>query len=414
MSKKELSQIPVFSQLKKGEIKQKEAAKKLRLSIRQVQRKLIVYCKRGAKGLVHKSRGKPSNHCLPTKFKTETLSLIKEHYPDFGPTFAAEKLEEIHKVTINHETLRLLMIKNGLWTINGGPITAHIWRERKDCLGEMVQLDGSPHDWFEGRGPKCTLIAFIDDATSNILWLQFAKEEATVDMMLATQEYLIKHGRPISIYADRGKCFKVNLNNEEGDKMTQYHRALSELDIELIHARSPQAKGRVERLFGTLQDRLVKELRLAKINDMETANKFLRDTYLEKHNKRFAVVAKKEANLHRSLRGYELNRIFCLKEERKVKNDLTIQYKNQWFQISPKQPTIVNPGTIVTVEEGLRGEITISLRKCVLKHTSISKEQREREKQIQQKPVEIKPRVQWIPPQTHPWRMKQKATFLNC
>lgn len=417
MSRKELNQVPVLSQLKAGQIRQKEAAKKLRLSIRQVQRKLARYRQYGARGLIHRARGKPGNHCLSSQLKAQALSLVKKHYPDFGPTFAAEKLAEEHRLKIHHETLRLLMVEKGLWTIHGGPITAHIWRERKDCFGEMIQLDGSPHDWFEGRGPKCTLLAFIDDATSSLMWLQFVEEEATVSMMEATQAYLLAYGRPLSFYADRGKCFKVNIHNEEEDKFTQFQRALSELDIELIHARSPQAKGRVERLFGTLQDRLVKELRLAGIRDIAQANAFLRDVYLEKHNQKFAVAPKKEANLHRCSKGYDFRRIFCLKEERKVKNDFTVQYKKQWFQLQPKQPTTVSPGTIVTVEESLQREITLSLRKCVLKHTAITKEQRERERLAQLKPITeemIKPRVPWIPPANHPWRMKQKATFLNC
>lgn len=415
MTRKELSQTTVFTDLKHQRIRQKEAAKKLNLSVRQVQRKLKRYLKQGALGLAHRGRGQRGNRSLPKALKNKAISLMKKYYPDFGPTLACEKLWENHALKINKETLRLTLIEKGLWRNGHGALTVHVWRERRDCRGELVQLDGSPHDWFEGRAPKCTLLAFIDDASSELLWLEFAHEETTVALMRATETYLQEAGRPLSFYTDRGKVFKVNIHNEENDRFTQYQRALSELDIELIHARSPQAKGRVERLFGTLQDRLVKELRLKKISDMVTANTFLRDVYRQKHNQKFTVTPKQGADLHRSLQGYDLKRIFCLKEERKVRNDFTVQYKKQWLQLDPKQMVMLTPQTVITVEESLSGELLLSLRGKALKHTIITDEQRAKRKEEKNQLIQPKPqRVPWIPPANHPWRQRQKATFLNC
>lgn len=401
MSRKELSHVPVFAQLAKRVIAQADAAQKLRLSVRQVQRKLCAYRKRGPRSLVHRLRGRPSNHRLPAGLKDRALALIQDHYPDFGPTFAAEKLAERQGLVIHHETLRLLLIERGFWRPHHGSLTVHLWRERKDCRGEMVQADGSPHRWFEDRAPACTLLAFIDDATSALLWLEFVEGESTAALMMATWRYLEREGRPLSLYVDRGGVFRVNIHNAEEDKLTQYARALRELDIELIHARSPQAKGRVERVFGTLQDRLVKELRLAGISTIPEANRFLREVYLEKHNAKFAVSPKNSTDLHRDLRGYDLQNIFCTREERTVRNDLTIQYQKRWFQLAPQQPTIVTPGTVVTVSAALGGTIALSLRACTLRFHEIAERPQTRET-----PSVPTLRTPWKPPADHPWRRR--------
>lgn len=401
MSKRELAQISVFAQLKKYAIPQQDAAKKLRLSIRQVRRKLRAYRQEGSKSLVHRLRGRPSNHRIDQQKKSGALHLIQTRYPDFGPTFAAEKLAENHHVTIHHETLRRAMIAEGLWRPHHGALTVHLWRERKDCRGEMVQADGSLHAWFENRAPACTLLAFIDDATSELLWLAFVDGESTAALMTATWQYLEHEGRPLSLYVDRGGVFRVNIHNEEQDKLTQYARALRELDIELIHARSPQAKGRVERLFGTLQDRLVKELRLVGISTIAEANRFVREVYLKKHNAKFAVAAKRPADLHRALRGYDLRAIFCTREARTVRNDLTLQYKRRLFQVSPQQPTIVTPGTVITVAEALDGAVALSLRSCELRFTEIAERPHP-----PKTPLVLKPHIPWRPPANHPWRRR--------
>jgi len=310
MSKKEIEQIPIFEDLKKKTIKQKHAAQLLNLSIRQIKRKLKNYRRFGAKSLLHANRGKPGNRQFDSIIVEQALSLIENYYPDFAPTFASEKLLENHNLLINRETLRQKMIKGGLWISKAKKVTHHKWRERKACFGELVQLDGSPHKWFEDRAPACCLLAFIDDSTSQILHLEFMPEEATIPVMKATKTYIELYGRPLELYVDRGKVFKVNLNNPDGEKITQYRRSLEELNIKVIYARSPQAKGRVERLFGTLQDRLVKELRLANISTMGEANDFVKNIYLPKHNQKFAVEAKEKQNLHKSMQGYDLDEIF--------------------------------------------------------------------------------------------------------
>lgn len=403
MSKKELNQVGVFEDLKNKIIKQKEAAKILDLSIRQVKRKVKAYRRFGAVSLIHKNRGKPSNHRLREDDIEKVLNLVKANYSDFGPKFAAEKLAEIHKVKINRETLRLNMIKAGLWKPKIKKVNRHYFRERKESLGEMVQLDGSPHHWFENRAPECILLAFIDDATSRILNLELVTSESTLTLMKSTKDYLFDFGRPVSLYVDRGGVYKVNIHNEDEEKITQYKRAVDEADIKLIWARSPQAKGRVERLFKTLQDRLVKELRLRDISDIKTANEFLKNEYIDKHNAMFAVSAKNETNLHRPIIGYDLEQIFCLKEERNVTSDMTVRYKNKWFQLEKKQPTLIFPQNKIEVWESLNREITFHIRKCQLNVKKLE------EKPVKVKDIkEVKPKIIWTPPANHPWRQYQK------
>ena len=399
MARKELNQVSVFEDLKNKKIKQGEAAKMLSLSLRQIKRKIKEYRRTGVASLIHKSRGKPSNHRLSEDKINLVLDLVREKYPDFGPTFAAEKLLEIDGLTVNPETLRLRMIEAGIWKPKIKKVNRHYCRERKESLGEMVQLDGSPHRWFEQRAPACTLLAFIDDATSKILHLEFAESESTAALMESTGSYIEEFGRPVSLYADRGSVYKVNLGNEDGDKITQYKRALDEIDIKLIWARSPQAKGRVERLFETLQDRLVKELRLRGIDDIKTANQFLKAEYIDKHNTMFAVVAKSKTNLHRPITGYDMDTIFCLKEKRKINCDMTIRYKNSWLQLETKQPTLIFPKNIVEVWESLDREVTVHLRAYQLNFNRLAAKPL-RIKEIK----ELRTRKLWVPPTDHPWR----------
>lgn len=413
MSQKELDRVAVFEQLKSKTIKQREAAKMLNLSIRQIKRKLKAYRISGAVSLVHHARGKPGNHTVAEELKLRAINLVSEKYPDFKPSFASEKLQENHDLVINHETLRLLMISHGLWIAGKRKVTHRAWRERKACLGELIQLDGSPHAWFEDRGEKCTLLAFIDDATSQIMHLEFIYEEATIPVMQATKRYLERHGRPVELYVDRGKVFKVNQHNLNNDKVTQYGRAVDELGIKLSFARSPEAKGRVERLFETLQDRLVKELRLANIPTITEANIFLQGSYIAKHNQKFAVAPREPTNLHQPIKGYDLDEILSVKEERVVNSDFTIQYHNRWFQLGANQPTLLFPKNSIVVSQFLDNTINLSIRKMKLQFTEISKPVR--------KPVPILAKhvvtTPWRPAPNHPWRQNQnqpKVTFLNC
>lgn len=400
MSRKEIDQVSIFEKLKNKGIKQSDAAKMLDLSVRQVKRKIKDYRRIGAKCLIHGNRGKTGNRRIDEEKAKLAIELIKEKYSDFGPTLAAEKLLEIHSLEFDHETLRRLMTKEGLWKVKiVRTITKHFWRERKPCFGEMVQLDGSPHDWFEGRAEKCTLIAFIDDATSQILWLEFAKSESVESLMKSTRSYIETYGKPASFYADRGSVYKVNKNNPDNDKITQYGRAMNEIHVKLINARSPEAKGRVENLFGTLQDRLVKELRLANISSIEEANKFARGIYIPKHNAKFAVKPKSEINLHEPIDGYDLDNTFCIKENRQVNKDHTINYKARFFQLEDKQATIVRPKNIVTINESLNGSIEIYLRKTKLNFKELPTRPEK-----QNKPIELKERKTHTPQANHPWR----------
>ena len=399
MSKREIEQISVFENLKNKSIKQKHAAKLLNLSVRQIQRKLKKYRELGTKGLIHSNRGKPSNRKLNLHLVDQALKLIEERYPDFGPTFAAEKLYEIHNIKINHETLRLRMIKEGLWKAKKRKQKHREWRERKECLGEFIQLDGSDHDWFEKRFKRCTLLAFIDDATSRILHLEFAKE-STVEVMKSTKKYILKYGLPNELYVDRGKVFKVNLNNPDNDKLTQYQRAMSELSVEITHARSPQAKGRVERLFGTLQDRLVKELRLKDISTIKEANNFIENEYLPKHNQKYQVPAKSNTNLHREANNYNLDNILCIKEKRILTNDFTIRYKNRWFQLEKKQRTILFPKDEIIVVTHLDKKTELKIRNTNLFFHKIDKPA---VKGLVKTSIQ-KEKKPWKPPANHPWK----------
>ena len=402
MSHKEANQINIFEKLRSGEIKQKEAAKMLNLSTRQIRNKLESFRSLGAKALVHGSRGKPSNRQLDPEVKKEALALVENKYPDFGPTLASEKLEEIHNLIINHETLRLAMIKGGLWQTRRRRPTHRQWRERKECFGELIQLDGSEHDWLESRAPKCTLLAFIDDATSKVNHLEFAPE-TTLGVMGATLRYVQKHGLPYQFYVDRGKVFKVNLNNEEEDKITQYRRAIEEPGGKITYARSPQAKGRVERLFGTLQDRLVKELRLRNISTAEEANKFITKEFLPPFNEKFALEAKSKANLHREVKGYDLDEIFTIRETRVLTSDFTIRYKNKWYQMERRQKTLLFPKNDITVKTYLDGKIALSIRKTNLFFHEIDKPARG-EKVRLAKTSQTAARKPWKPSVDHPWR----------
>ena len=402
MSRREMGQINVFEKLKDKQMKQKEAAKILNLSTRQIKRKLKIFRTNGEISLVNKSRGKPGNHRFSDEFWTEVITIVKDKYSDFGPTFASEKLLENYSIIVNRESLRLKMIDEILWKAKRRKAPLRQMRERKECFGELVQLDGSDHAWFEDRAPKCCLIAFIDDATSRIVYLEFTSGETTDNLMRTTREYLETYGKPVALYSDRGGVYKVNLNNPNDDKLTQYGRSLDELDINHIHARSPQAKGRVERLFGTLQDRLVKELRLKGISSIEEANKYLKEEYIAMHNAKFAEGAKSKTDLHQSIDGYELNNIFCLKEDRKINNDFTVAYKTKWLQLTKNQPTIIYPKETVQVWQHLDGAITIHQNKSTLNFKEVP--QRPQKPIVEKRKEEEKSQIPWTPPVNHPWK----------
>lgn len=403
----ELDSMVILERIRKNELTQAEAAHMLKISDRQLRRRLKRYLLDGPDGLAHKGRGKPSNRSLPKKIVAEIFQLLQEKYlllrEKPGPTFVADQLKKTHGITIDHETLRRLMISKGLWTVSNRKRRRHQWRERKHHVGELVQIDGSLHLWFGEE--QSWLVAFIDDATSKIAVAEFVDGETTKDLGNLTHEYVQKYGRPLAQYCDRGGVYKVNNNNDGKLHKTQYERMLQELDIKLIHARSPQAKGRIERLFGTLQDRLVKELELAGITTRDAANEYLKNVYIPEHNARFAEKPLNDADFHRPIDRINVQAIFCLKFERTINDDYTVVFKNVWFQIKERQQVFVRRGQRVQVHENFDGTIDL-LRdgkrlefKRIAKKTSKPKTvKKEKEDRRGQRLVYYKP------PPSHPWR----------
>lgn len=362
MSLKEKEQVMVFEQLKRKEISQSVAAQILHVSPRWIGKKQKRYLVDGIQGVLHKNRGKPSGRAWDKNERDVAIKLFRGDFQGFGPTYGAEKLEELHNIKVSKETLRKELIKEGLWKAGKKRITYRKRRERKPCFGIMIQLDGSPHDWFEGRGPKCTLLVFIDDATSQLVWLEFAPSESFDAIMNATLHYFKKHGRPCSFYVDYGSVFSVNTNNPDREKITQFERAMKELGVEVIHARSPQAKGRVERVNRTLQDRLTKDMRLAKVSTIEAANAFVQNDYIDLHNQKFAEEATQPGNAHRPIIGLDLRNIFCAKENRVLQQDFTISYKNRQLQLLKHQKAIIRPKDRIVVHEHLDGSLSLWIR----------------------------------------------------
>lgn len=344
MSMKETERIAIMDNLIAKRIKQKHASRQLGISVRQVQRIVKRYKRGGIAALAHRSRGRVGNRAFGQDKKDSIIALVKKNYPDFGPTFTSENLAERDGIVVSKETIRQLMIEEKLWKAKERKqVAIHTYRERRYCVGELVQLDGSPHDWLEGRANKCTLIAFIDDATSRIMDGEFADYEGTFTLFNATEHYLKTHGKPLSLYVDKHSTFKINRQAtiEEELKDTkarsQFGRAMDDLMIELIFAHSPQAKGRVERLFETLQDRLVKKLRLEGISTKEDATRYFREVYIPKHNAKFAVPPKEQNNMHRVLLpSDDLSRIFTVQTKRVASKTLVVQYKNTRYQIDTK------------------------------------------------------------------------------
>ena len=305
MNKKEREQLVVFEKMKNNTITQTEASSQLGISTRWIRKKFKRYLENEAAGIIHKNRDRPSNKRWNENEKAVLIDLLQSDWHDFGPSFAAQKLKELKNINVSKETVRQTMIKGNLWQPKREKIKHRKRRERRAMIGGMTQFDGSKHKWFEERGEWSTLLVHIDDATSTILWLEFATSESLASVMAATKNYMKKHGRPLALYVDFGSSFSVNLNNLERDKKTQWERCIEELSVVIHHAHSPQAKGRVERANKTLQDRLVKELRLAKISTVDDANKFLLETdFIAKHNQFFAVPPAQNGDAHRSIDEY--------------------------------------------------------------------------------------------------------------
>jgi len=361
MSHKELSRLEVLTKMHEKRLKISQVADILGLSIRHVKRLSKALKIEGPKGLISKKTGKVGNHRLPLGLKGLALGLIQDRYADFGPTLAHEYLTEKHAFSISVSSIRNIMIEHGIWS-GKAQRKARIFqlRPRRSREGELIQVDGSEHEWFEGRGPYCTLLSYIDDATSKIMHLRFVKSENVLDYFEATQMYLEKYGRPEALYPDKHGVFRVNREGAlSGTGMTQFGRAMEELDIQLICANTPQAKGRVERRHRDLQDRLIKAMRLQKISTLEEANAFL-PGFVDDFNKRFAKAPQDTANAHRPLLAtHSLDRIFCLKETRCLSKNLNLQYKNVIYQIITERPSYAMRKARVTILESKNGSIMI-------------------------------------------------------
>ena len=373
MSQKELSIYDLIHKVREKRISQMKASELLNISDRQFRRLWKAYKETGAEGLISKKRGAPSNNRLPDELYHTVIDLIKRHYIDFGPTLANEKLYENHNIKVSTETLRQWMIKAELWTKKKRrKLQVHQSRLRRSCKGELIQVDGSPHDWFEGRGPKCCMLGFIDDATSDIMHLQLVTSESTLSYFYAIKEYLIKHGKPISFYTDRLSVFRIN-NDKEGYRklgLTQVGRALKELGIELICANSPQAKGRIERLFLTLQDRLVKEFRLKNISNIEEANACL-PKYINKHNLKYGISPKMKEDMHKKITKDNIEKALRYKDERILSKNLEVCYCNRILQILTERPSYAMRRAKVHVIESLEGKIEIEYQGKILKYKEL-------------------------------------------
>jgi transposase len=342
MSGKELGRLEALLDLSEGRITAARAARLIGVSERQVFRLLRAYRARGAEGLVSRRRGRPSNRRYHDEIREAALSTIRERYPDFGPTLAAEKLAARHGLKLGRETVRRWMMAAGLWVPRKerGP-RVHQPRHRRDCLGELVQVDGCEHPWLEDRGPPCTLLVFVDDATSRLMHLRFVASESTFEYLRAARSYVEAHGRPVAFYSDKHTVFRAagsGADRRDGGT-TQFGRALAELNIDILCANGPQAKGRVERAHKTLQDRLVKELRLAGISTIEAANAFL-PAFVADYNARFAKEPRLAKDLHRPLpTAADLDEVMTVREERTVSASLTLHYDKMLILLEPNEVT---------------------------------------------------------------------------
>lgn len=407
MSKKEWTRKEIMQRLEEKSLKQKEAAEMLGISERHVRRLLSSYRVHGAEGLISKRRGRPSNNRVAEKMKQQVVDLLHSRYADFGPTLACEKLSELHGLRLSVESVRQIMIAEGLWKARRRrKAQVHQLRQRRACVGELVQIDGSPHNWFEDRGPACTCLIAVDDASGRLMGMHFVPTETTFGYFELTRAYLARHGLPQAFYSDKNGIFRVNQSHiMSGDGLSQFGRALFQLGIQIICANTPQAKGRVERAFQTLQDRLVKEFRLQAISDIDHANAFA-PVFMQDYNRHFAVQPRSTHDAHRPLAfsQEELDLIFSLQITRTISKNLTIQYNKVIYQIQTKRPSYALRNAQVTVAETPQGQVAILYKGKPLAYTIFHQQPRQAEivptKQLNAHLDTYPPK----PAPNHPWR----------
>lgn len=342
MNSKEVYRIKIMSQAEDKKLSIEEAAEQMEVSQRQAYRIKKLFEEEGPKAIIHKLRGKKSNRGYPEKLKSEVIKLYRSQYSDYGPTLFTEMLTKHHNISISDETARKWLRENAITTSMRKKRPHRKKRQRRSCFGELLQFDGSIHDWFEGRGAECCLLCCVDDATGRV-FLRFSVSENTQDCMITLWEYIKKYGIPKSIYTDKGSVYY-----SEG-VLTDFGRAMNELGIEMIFAKSPQAKGRVERFNRTLQDRLVKALRRKAISNIAEANKYLQKEFMKEFNRKFSLSLEDIADVHRPAKGYKLQEIFCFKTYRQVRNDYTINLNGGYIQLLKGKAPLPKPMQDVTV-----------------------------------------------------------------
>jgi transposase len=367
LSQRERDRLRVLHEIRRKQITQREAARRLKISDRHVRRLLVAVEKRGDRALLHGLRGRPSNCRLAARWERKILTRVRERYADFGPTLAAEHLAQ-EGLPVSRETLRKWMVKASLWRPRAQRVKSiHVWRERRASFGELVMQDSSPFCWLEERGPACQLIAVLDDATSRF-YARFTEHDSTEENLRTFGEWLRRYGRPVAHYTDKNSIFRRShamLLREQlrGEKVrSHFGRALHELGIEWIAAHSPQAKGRIERLFETLQDRLVKEMRLADIDSLAAANHFLETRFIPQWEQRFSVAPRTPRNAHRRLDGLRLEEILSVRVGRQVADDHTVSWDGHRWGVPREEVCAGLRGAQVEIERRLDGSHWLRFR----------------------------------------------------
>lgn len=410
MSRKEREQLKLLARVKGGELNLKEAAEVSGVSYRQCRRQYKRYRERGERGLLHLGRGQASNRGHAAGVKERVLLRYQERYEDFGPTLAAEKLAA-EGYPVDHETLRRWLLQAGLWRKRRKRAKHRSWRERRAHFGELLQMDGSHHEWFEQRAPgRCCLLKLIDDASSKRM-VRFSEQETIFAAMELLWKWIDRYGLPRALYTDKKNVYVVDektrqLAAESGEEVfTQFGRACKKLRIEIITAHSPQAKGRVERSHETDQDRLVKELRLSNRSTIAEGNQLLESGYDEQLSEKFSVLPRKPTDFHRSAKGYDLAAIFCIEEERSLSADWIVRFENQFFQLQPPRKTLPGRGTVL-VQRYLDGSLHFRQGEKELAYTVLPARPQPAPKQRKRKPRPEGTMImeKYLPPANHPWR----------
>jgi transposase len=396
MSQREQNRMIIFTRVKSGEWTLAQAAESMRVSYRQAKRIHARWKKRGASGLTHASRGREGNRAKTSAFRKQALDLVREHYADYGPTLAAERLAEVHGLVVDHETLRRWMKREGMWVGRRAERKHRRRRKRRERVGQMVQLDGSLHDWFEGRAAPCCLMVLVDDATGRKeAW--FSPEETTEGAMRVLLGWIRQWGVPGSIYADRKTVYFTEPSAPQTpNEPTAFGAVCGRMDIEMIRAHSPQGKGRVERANGVLQDRLVKAMREAGISTIEAANEFLPE-FMRSHNARFEVEPVDKTDAHRAADIYDLGAIFAWEEPRVVSRDNVVRFESRFFQLE----TAVRPGAKITVRRRLDGKLQLLDGSQEIAWSELPAPPAPAPKPPTPSPA---PRAPHKPPPDHPWR----------